>query len=55
VTEIEDRNYGMVRVEIVCTNCGSHLGHVFRGEGFTDTDERHCVNSICLLFTGEES
>ena len=39
------------RIEIVCTNCGSHVGHVFKGEGFpTATNERHCVNGICLKF-----
>ncbi len=47
VMEEVDNAHGMTRTEVVCSKCGSHLGHIFE-DGPTETGKRYCMNSVCL-------
>ncbi len=56
ITEIKDISHGMVRTEIRCAACDSHLGHVFEGEGYkTPTDLRYCINSISMTLIEDKN
>ncbi len=54
VVKLLDKSHGMIRTEILCGQCGGHLGHIFN-DGPTETGERYCVNSASISFNSDQN